>query len=264
MRFLTRIFLVIGLLVCLSILGGCTSEPSAEEDLAAARKAYVARQYLEAERLYERYLRFWQKGTQRWEVWNKLVELAVTVRQDNKSATELLETMYLEYSIQPEKARSILKRLAELHHQSRQWDKVIGVWQRFLNLPDLPVEEVARANRMLGKVYLTQTSYDLAIDVFQSCIDMQLPSDIRTDCLLDLAQAYAFLENLDPAVRYLEELLLNQELEESKRAIAVLLLADIVEQQGNTNKAIDLLESIRTTYPNPKVVEARLKYLKDN
>lgn len=256
-----RIFTVFGMLV-LFALAGCTSEPAAEKDIAAARKAYVARQYLEAEQLYERYLRVWQKADSRWEVWNKLVEIAVTVRQDNKNAVELLETMFLEYSNDTQKSCEILKRLAALYAQNRQWAKVVGIWQRLLSLPDLSEEDIAFANRKLGKVYLVQTNYDLAIDALQACIQMHLPEGIRTECLYDLAQAYAFLENFDPAIRYLEELLVDTELAVERRALAVLLLADIYEQEGKKNEAVRLLESILTTYPNPKVVEARLRYLR--
>ena len=40
------------------------------------------------------------------------------------------------------------------------------------------------------------------------------------------------------------------------------MLADIYESMGKIPEAIALLQSIHDSYPNPKVIEVRLAYLK--
>jgi len=257
-----------GILLTISLAGcfGDSSVSKAEEELEQARKAYVERRYLEAERLYERYLKLRDTDQHRWEVWNRLVELAANVRGDTKGAAELLETMLLEYGEQPERARDILKRIGALHQQKRQWDKAIAAWLRLIEmgqLAELAKQDMAYVHQQLGRAYFARSEYDLAIDSFQQCAEVYKDGPDRGECLYDLAQAHAVLESFSVAEQYLVEVLDIDEMVPERRSLAVLLLADIKEQQEDYNTAKKLLKSIKNTYPNPQVIHTRLRYLRD-
>lgn len=247
-------------------LAGCFGDSSAsraDEELEQARKAYIERRYLEAERLYERYIKLRDTGEKRWEVWNKLVEIVANVRGDTTTAGELLETMLLEYGNEPEKARDILKRIGTLYQQKRQWNKAVSAWQRLVNITDIPPEEFAFAQQQLGKAYLARSEYDLAIDSFQECVAVYPMERNGEECLYNLAQTQAMLESFSTAEEVLDTLLSRESLAPDKRSLAILLLADIKEQREDYAAARDLLESILTTYPNPQVIRTRLRYLRN-
>lgn len=246
----------------ISILAsGCSSQPEAEDDLVSARKAYVERQYLEAERLYERYLKIHQQSAERWEVWNKLYELAYNVRNNSQDAMELLEAMFLEFGDQAGRAKDILYRLGTLCMDTRNMDKAIEVWQRLLNLPESTPVDQAKAYRNIGEAYLYTGDYDLAIDALRACVELKVNDLEHARCLFDLAQTQFYLENYHAAEKTLEQVIQTPNMDEELHALVVLLLSDVYDQLGKTKQSIVLLESILHTYPNPMAIEKRLEYL---
>ena len=79
LKALTHLFL---LLCCALVLAGCPGENEARDDLAEAREYMRHRDFMEAEKFFERYLRRNPEGEHRWEVWNNLVDLALNVRHN--------------------------------------------------------------------------------------------------------------------------------------------------------------------------------------
>ncbi|GFM38527.1 tetratricopeptide repeat protein [Desulfovibrio psychrotolerans] len=252
---------VLVLVLIIILASGCSGMPEAEDDLAQARRAYVDRQYLEAERLYERYLKAHQDGEARWEVWNRLVEMALAVRNNPHDAIDLLEAMYLEYADDEDKARSILHRLGTLAMENRVLDKAVEVWQRLLTAPDTTSLDHAVAYRNIGEAYIATGDYDLALDALRSCVETDAPPAEHALCLYGLAQTHFFLENYDKAESMLEGVLASSGIEQDLRMIATLLLADVFDHLDMPEKAVSLLQGIRDEYPNPMVVEKRLEYL---
>ncbi len=254
-------YLILFLFLCV-LTSGCQSRPEAGDDLEAARQAYVEHQYLEAERLYERYLKIHEKGAARWEVWNRLYDLAYAVRGNESDALELLEAMLLEYADKPEKVRSILYRMGDLAMQMRDMEKAVDAWQRILDMPEsTPLDQVT-AYRNIGEAYIATADYDLAIDAFRSCMEIPVEPVERAQCLYGLAQTQFFLENYHPAVVSLTNVLETKGISQELASIATLLLSDAYDQLGRIPEAITLLEGIADTYPNPMVIEKRLEYLR--
>lgn len=251
------------LLLCMIILtSGCNAQPEVDSDLAAARKAYVERQYLESERLYERYLQLHPQSEERWEVWNKLVELASTVRNNPNDAMELLEAMYLEYGDQPLRAKDILYRLGTLSMHTHNMEKTVEVWQRVLNLSNCDPADQVTAYRNIGEAYIATGDYDLAIDAFRSCVSVDVAPPMHAQCLYDLAQTQFFLENYESAEQTLLKVLATEGIADDLRSLSVLVLSDVYDHLGNSSKAIEMLESIMDVYPNPMALEKRLQYLR--
>lgn len=246
--------------VCI-LTSGCSSQPEAEDDLVSARKAYVERQYLDAERLYERYLKSHQKGEERWEVWNRLYELAYNVRNNSIEASELLESMYLEYGDQPDRALDILYRLGNLAMQTRNMDKAVEIWQRLINLPSSSSIDQVTAYRNIGEAYIATGDYDLALDAFRSCIDIKVDPVDNAQCLYDLAQTQFFMENYEPAEQILNKVLNIANIPQELHDLSALLLSDVLDQLGKSAQAITILQGILDSYPNPMAIEKRLEYL---
>lgn len=68
------------LVMVIILISGCMQSET-EDELSRARKAFINKEYTEAERFYQRYLRDNDNGTERWKVWNRLVEITGNVRE---------------------------------------------------------------------------------------------------------------------------------------------------------------------------------------
>ena len=253
--------------VCFSAisLAGCLeTRPEVSDDIAEARQAMLQRDYLEAEKSFERYLRRNPEGEDRWEVWNTLVDLALSVRNDRKAAIELLEAMLIEYAEAPARKRIISGRLAELYRLARNYDRALVLWSSVAEDPKAENVERARACRSLAHVYLRRLEFELAKESLGYCLALDVPDTVRADCLYDLAQTYVGMDDLDQAIVYFRSVLALGNIPESMRTLTVFMLADAMEQKGNKAEALKLYTGIEDTYPNRKVVEQRIEALKSN
>ncbi len=258
-----RLFSAIALaLICLSALCGCPeSEKQGPDDLAEARSALGKRNFLEAEKAFERYLRANPEGEDRWHVWQNLVELSLNVRGDRKGAIELLEAMLVEYDGVPEKRRVTRIRLAEQYRLSRKYDRAMNLWTAVTADGEASSAAKADAYRNMAEVYLRRLEFELAKEALGLCLKSQVVDPVRGQCLYDLAQTYLGMEDPDNAVAGLRSVLELKNIPDSLRTLTIFMLADTLDQQGKSAEALGLFESIRTSYANPKVVEKRIEAL---
>ena len=255
------IIVLVGLLVL--FLGGCleSGKDTAPGDLDEARTAMMKRDYLEAEKNFERYLIRNPDGPDRWEVWNSLVDLALSVRSDRKAAVELMEAMLIEYEGQPARMRVIGGRLAELYRTARKYERAITLWSSIMDDSEADPVERARACRHLATVYLRRLEFELAKESLNYCLDLAIPDTVRADCLYDLAQTHMGMGDMDRAISYFRSVLALANIAESRRTLTVFMLADALDQKGEDAEALKLFMSIDETYPNPRVVEQRINFL---
>lgn len=243
------------------LVSGCM-QPEVEDDLSRARKAYIKKEYSEAERVYQRYLRDNEFATERWDVWNRLVDITISIRGNKKRAVELLDAMLLEFSVEPERYRQILISKGRIYTEGSMWADAISVWSQLLSAPGVTIDEEATAYANLGKAYLMRGEYGLAVDAFKDCRQLAYNNmEHKQRCIYDLAQAYAYLGAYSDAEKNLHSLLEYKAVDVALASRAKLLLADIYEQQERPLMAITMLKEIKDTYPNPKVIEFRLKNL---
>ena len=113
----------------------------------------------------------------------------------------------------------------------------------------------------MAKLYRSMGNYDLVAVTLENCADSDIDDDSRARCLYELAQSYSFISNWNQSKRALEALMELKNVSQETRVLAIFLLADIYENERNYAKTKELLESILTTYPNPKVIESRLANL---
>lgn len=231
------------------------------EELVDARRAMIQRDFLEAEKFFERYLKRNPEGGERWEVWNSLVELAMSVRNDRKATIELLEAMRIEYAGVPAKTREISVRLAELYRLARRYDRAVYLWAAVAEDPGAGNVERARAYRNLAHVYLRRLEFELAKESLGQCLDLELPGVVQAECLYDLAQTHLGMDDADSAIAGLRAVLKLENIAESTRTLTVFMLADALDQKGLDDEAARLFSGIRESYPNRKVVERRLEFL---
>lgn len=250
------------LLVLALFLPACgRSEPPAGPDIEAAREAFSRGFYLEAETGYERYLQKEPKGRLRREAWNRLLEISLHVKGDVDRSIMLLEAMYLEFGSDPASSADMLVLLGDLYEQQGNHAKAQESWEKSLEgMQGDPAKSVPVLIR-LARAKRGQRDFDGAQEALERCAAMADDPELKARCLYESAQNYSFTQSYGRARTTLEELLALPGVSSENRALAIFLLVDVCEHEGRIADARKLLESIRNTYPNPLVIEARLESL---
>lgn len=247
------------LLLCLA-LWACSSGLG-EAPLAQADREYAEGNFLKAESLYESYLQANPQGDARWEAWRQLVRISVSVTGNDKKAARLLEAMQLEYTDDSRRFVDLSWQLAEAYTRLHDWDKASETWQALLDQGDLTRAQMADIHWNLGKIHQYQGRYGMAKDAMLACLEQADEREPHARCMYELAQAFNLLQNRAQAKAWLERLLALPGLDPELRALGTYMLCEILEAEGQKARARELLESIRDTYPNPLVIDTRLRQL---
>lgn len=257
-----RHLLFIWLLIIALTGWGCKQDASSDhEDILQARESFSKGLYLEAEKSYERYLQVEPQGEHREEAWNRLSKIAVNVKSDMDRAVVLLEAMHLELGTDSEKAWKIMFQLGDVYAQLRNLPKAIESFEKCLIYATNSSEHTYKTLLRMAKLYRSMGNYEMVAVTLENCTDTAVGNEAKARCLYELAQSYNFIANWSQSRRALEALLALDGVSPERLALSVFLLADIYENERNYQKTKELLESILTTYPNPKVVESRLANL---
>ncbi|MGL1863466.1 MAG: tetratricopeptide repeat protein [Pseudodesulfovibrio sp.] len=257
-----RILIIFTILTSLLMGAACTPNDSpGHEDIERARESYSQGLYLESEKDYERYLQVEPQGEFRREAWDKLSIIAVKIKGDYDRAVVLLEAMYLELGTDPDDAWRIMHQLGDVYAQLGNRAKAIESFDKCLmHAVDSPQNTYTTQLRM-AKLYRSMGNYELVAATLENCADSAIDNESKAKCLYQLAQSYSFISNWKQSKRALETLLSLDDVSEETHVLSVFLLADIYDNERNYAKTKELLESIMTTYPNPKVIESRLSSL---
>lgn len=231
------------------------------DDLVLAEQALDERDMGDAEMYLERYLRKNPSGERRWEVWNRLLSIALDVRQDKATAREYLEIMLGEFFEEPERRRQIKMQLAELSREAHAYERAAALWESLASDPEIPTEDLAAVYRNLSQSYLRRLEFSHAVDILGLCLDLSVSNDTKADCLYTLAEAKMLTEELPGSQQALEDLLLLPDISQDRRVLSTFMLADVMEQQEKYAEALELFESIRDSYPNSGVLDVRLQLL---
>lgn len=246
-------------------LAGCTIEDGRRptDDLSEANRALKERDIGDAEMYFKRYLRKNAHGVRRWEVWNSLLNIALTVRQDKTTAAEYLEIMRVEFEQDPPRRRSIQQQLAALYNDTHAYARAVALWEAMAGDPDTPADDLARVYQDLSRAYMRRLEFTAAKEALNLCLQLPVDSATKADCLYVLAETEMLTEELEESEKVLQGLVDMPDIPESRRVQAIFMLADVLEQRDRLDDAEDLLESIRDSYPNARVVALRLAALKD-
>ncbi len=258
-----RFLFFILLLSTVALLSGCPErKEEVKSDLVAAQEAVRRRDTGDAEMYFQRYLRKNPNGDQRREVWEELLKITLSERQDKQTAADYLELMLMEFEDQPERRRGIQLRLAEISNELLRYDRAQALWEAAAGDPQTPAAVKAGVLRNLSRVYLLRLEFMAAVESLETCLHLDVPAADKGECSYSLAETQMLTGELDASTATLRELLKNPEISPERRVLTVFMLADVSEMQGRMDEAARLFESIRGEYPNEKVVEMRITTLK--
>lgn len=246
-------------LFCFSLVA-CGTQP--DDDLALANQAYDRYEITDAEIFYERFLRKNPESPNRWWVWNRLLDISLNIRQQKTTSIAYLEIMAEEYAHDDDKRRSILRSLATLYFDVRNYHQAVIVWENLAYDPTSLASEKAEALRKLAFLYLRRLDFSDSTSALQLCLNLDVEMEIKADCLFDLAEIQLLLGDLPKAYGNLHTLLQLDDTNKERYLMVRFMYADVLEQKGRYEEALALFSQLRTVHPNPGVIDVRIDSLK--
>ena len=238
------------------------SEPS-KSTLDRARDSLLAGRYLEAKEKYELYLQRNKQGAKRWKAWNRLLFINSKLGSPVQRKVEVLETMYMEFGQEPEKARQLLPLLAETYGEElANHEQAQEFWKDYLDICSDDASCRFEANWGLAQTYFQMGDFPSARDCLRSCLQLTENLKEKYRCQYKIARSFILEGDRQQAITWLQKVAKSKS-ENDIRAKAVFELADLYTEQEKYAKAKDLLQSILDKHPNPKLVEVKLKHIKE-
>ena len=209
------------------------------------------------------YLRHSLGNANRWEVWNRMLQICLQREVDRELGVRILEAMAEEFVDDSARLRMVLLHQAEEEEKLQRLTEAAGTLGRLLALPDTSGGEIAEYSSRLGNVRFLQRDFPAAEAALKACVERLLPGLTAIRCLHELGALYRVQEKLEEAEETMQRVLDIPGISEEVRGRVVFELADVEYQFGRYDEARRLFESIRTAYPNPLVIEVRLRMLED-
>ena len=259
----SRLVLLFTLLACIFCLSACgEEEENSNNSLQEARASFARKEYLDAEKLYERYLRYVPESPDRWEAWDRVAYIAMNIRRDEPLTADILEAMALEYGGEPERYQDVIRRLADIYESNHRWSRAKSAWERLLLTPNLSAALKGEAHLHLAQIYQLRLDYLSATKHLETCLQSQVSPEIEARALYRLSTVYADQGESKQAEEKLFQLTTMQTAPESIKVQGLFMLADLMEDQGKYKEALELFSSIENTYPNQQAVKIRIEGLK--
>jgi hypothetical protein len=231
-------------------------------DLDEATFAMHEGEWQRAEKYLERFLITETDVEERWQAWQKLLEANERAGQDKRWINDYLETMLVEFRSNPERQRSILRRMAELQEAARDYDQAITSWMQLVSIPDTSADESLEIYKRLASLQMRAKRFQGAEDSLHECLSLPLSDEQKVDCMYSLAELGFLRDEQEESVSSIQHILEMSDIPPLVQARTVFLLADMREQQQRYPEALDLFESIRDIYPNQQAVDVHINYLK--
>ncbi|PIE68637.1 MAG: hypothetical protein CSA21_06505 [Deltaproteobacteria bacterium] len=259
-----RIFnvLMTPLCVCLLVLltWGCQRVDHNEELMDQGNKAMSQGRFQDAQQAFQQYLQHAPTGKDRWQAWQRLVTIQHDIRKDMDRANKLLATMYLEFKSDPTRTAHILMQQAQVSTALGDTEAALAYLEKGRSLPNLSPRDTWNLLMAQAQTAIRAHQFSLAHTVLSAGLG-QAPNQedhIRAVYLDGLALVY--LGEHEQACQRLAkpfETMPHGPL----WARFGLTLADIAEHQARYKDALTLLRQIKSSYPNPRVLEVRERAL---
>ena len=233
-------------------------------DLDEATFAMRDREWQRAEKHLERFLITAKDPEERWQAWQKLLEVTERGGQDKRWISDSLEAMLLEFQGQPEKQQIILRRMAENQESVRDYDNATASWLQWESLPGLSAEQRLEVYQRIATLQMRNKRLQGAEGTLHECLSLPLPDYRKAECYYNLAELNILREELEEGTATIQQLLDMEKVSPDLHARATFLLADILQQKKENAEALKLFKSIRDIYPNSLAVAARIAALEQD
>lgn len=187
--------------------------------------------------------------------------LALLDMQDGRTAIEFYRQLIISSPNEIER-REAQTKIAQIYYDNlHDYRAAITEYNRLVLMVREPNEEF-RFRMPLAKSYYFLNNYVQARAELKTLLAKELAPNERFDVILLLANISMTLKSLDDAARSFEGLL-REHPERARKENVALNLVMVFEEQKKYQEAIEILESIRSTFSPPEFIDLRIKKLKE-
>lgn len=244
------------------IIASCGCEQkSCVDSLFEAQKCIENREWNVAERYLESYLREEENLNLRFNAWNRLLTVGEHLNYNEHWMITCLEEMRSEFEGCPEQLKIILWRLATTYDYIKKYERSVECWEKLFNQPELPIEQQGNILRKLAVANMRLHRFEEADAFLTICLELSINQIAKLECLVDRADIASSRGLFDDGAYYARLVLEAEDSPSELKGKAGFILADIKEQQGDVQNAIEVFTAIRDLYPNEMVIDQRLQLL---
>lgn len=243
---------------------GCESKPDVAPVttlLEAARTAWLAGDYPQAEAAYQRYLKEAMQTPERLEAWQRLADIAGTVWGNPGNAAAILEAALLEYGQEPAIMADLTASAASAWLLAKQPAKAAEHLRILLSMESLGPAMRVQASLELAQALVMLHDLSGAVGALRSCRQGQLAASVTAPCSLRLAGLYVDLNNPDAARAIWLDVYHDGMINAQLRGEAGFALGELAEARHDKEEARAFYTSVKDWYPNPQVIVKKLQFL---
>ena len=132
-----------------------------------------------------------------------------------------------------------------------------------MDLGELGDNERVEGYRKLAAMQFGQRHFEAGEETLQQCLGLPLPDHDKIRCMLDLADENMARERWQEVADLCQQIF-DSDPDAEVVGIAGYLRGDALEQMGNREEALAQFEAVRDIYPNPDVIDNRVRHLQKN
>ncbi len=252
-------FRILPVLAVLWFLASCTGDQASLGHFNKAEESFASGKLQEAAKLYHLFLENELNSPWRITAWERLLQIHLDIGRDIERGISILQSMSLEHEIEKDMLWSIFMRLGKLYVHQRQFDMAIDMLKRSIDLaPD--DEQLIQSYESLAEVHYKKLDYPMALAALYDFLEVNPDPSSGHFGRINylLGKVYYQQKNLDMAIYYLRETLYS-DAHESERSKAGMLLCDVYLDENNQQLAEEVIKELEKFYPNPMVIRTRLE-----
>lgn len=241
-------------------LSGCTFALNAIEDFRADR--YVAKgDYTAAFKLMKKVISHDPDGPRALKTARLGARVAHLEAKNYATAVEFYQLIVLS-SDDVEERKSAQRFIAQIQFENLlDYDQAVTEYEKLLKLEVTP-EERFRYRLNLAKSHYALNNLDQTLAELDQLLDQKPDNDGVFEAKVLKANVFMARKSLTEAA-VLWQNILDEFPERSKKENVAMNLVVCYEESKELGKAIEVLEKMKTDYPNPDFLELRIQRLKD-
>jgi tetratricopeptide (TPR) repeat protein len=218
--------------------------------------------FQDAETAYQEYLHRYPRGKERWKGWQRLVTISRDMRNNMVQADKLLTTIFQEFRSDPDRAVQLLIQQAKVNMALGDPEAALANLEKGNFLKQM--SSTQRWNLLMAQAQTAFKAHRFPLAHGFLVEALPLAPDQKTRAQAVHLDGQALIHQ--GAYTEAEQLLSGEFAGMTAgpmRARIGLALVDIAEQQGRNSDGLQLLQQIKTEYPNPRALEIREKILQE-
>ena len=253
----------VALLLLCAILVACEGDWFEEgpTELEAARSAMQRNEWGMAQQILEHVLADEQNPDIRCEAWLLITEASRNLAPGGTLALAQLKAAESEFRDDPDRLVLVQKQQVSEYIKLHKHRRAADILLQVVCNDKLSKQDLLQSYTRLARLELRLGNSVAAEEAYHNCLKLDLTPQERAERLMGLADVYIVRNEFEKAAASLEEALVLPQVDAQTRAQLLFLQGDVLEEQGEDKKALEIFRQARSEHVHPAVVSYRIEML---